>query len=79
MRPGHPQFEVKIFVRENLTPVPSPPAISLAFSRARLDAAREILAERGGRSPHESALTSNRGMRRRITHMSRRRGEQTPW
>ena len=52
---------------------PHPPRFRLRFARVRLDAAREILAERGGRAPHTSVLTSNRGPHRRSTHVSRRR------
>ena len=42
----------------------------LQFCRVRLDAAREILAERGGRATHRTALPINRRLRRRIAHVS---------
>ncbi len=58
------------------SPVPPlPRRFRLPFSRVRLDAAREILAERGGRVPHASVLAGNRGPHRRIAHVSRRRGK----
>ena len=68
---GHPQFGAKILACENLTP--SPPLLlrfRLRISRVRLDAAREILAERGGRAPHACALTNNRCVRRRVSASS---------
>ena len=54
-------------------PFPLPLRFCLPFSRVRLDAAREMLAERGGRAPHACALISNRDPHRRIAHVSERR------
>ncbi len=58
--------------RKNLTPSPLLLRFRLLFSRVRLDAAREILAERGGRAPHTCALGNNRRPHRRVAHVSER-------
>jgi len=66
----------KFFERGNLTPVPSPSRFRLRFSHVRLDAAREIAAEKGGRTPQASALTNSQGPREasepQLTHPKNR-------
>ncbi len=70
---GYPQFGAKNWCAKTSPLTPLPLRFRLRLARATLDVAREILAERGGRAPHASALTSNRGLHRRIAHVSERR------